>query len=906
MPALKPFYAPLPALAILLASHCAQVYAGGNLRSFGSNGAHQLGIGSDWVEGTEPAATDVVSASAGAGTVFYMDSAGTTWAAGDNRYGQLGLGLYRDAVLEFTPLEGDYSEVFPDHLGTFFLKQNGDLHYAGVAEYFFLGGFRGRYASPIPVLTNVKRVDAHGSSVAFVFNDGSVRIMADSFANRFGFGYHDAPRPPMDKPVLVAEGAEDALIAGHANVVLLSDDGTLAGVGSAYGHSNADGLVEPVVIDTGVVAISRSGSSSFSYLKADGAAYYWFNAEVVLPMAESGAVSIFGSSYVAEDGTQWRVNFQATLNAQGDVPLDWTSLHMEESETVEFVSASSGVNAILRESGELYIDGDSPVAAGLRPETDLRAPHFVDTDVKQVMVSEGLSVSTFYIKDDGTLWAAGSNHYQKTGVPGSSRYESPVLVMQNIAQVSADSGSAFAIDNDGALWGMGRVLDYSFLSRDPEVLAARRPAVLADGVVAVSAKDDTAAYVKNDGTLWLLGSNVPIQSVQDEHLKLEDPIRLADDAVGVANTGAALFWIDNGKTLWGLGLHAYHVDDNDGEPRKIAEDVVQVIGVPDHEAAFFITSSNELWSYGSQAFSPDSVTVPALVDSDVIRVSVAGIQYTTEVYYQKTDGTLWYSGYDNPNYPYGSPTGETPDMGVPFQVFVGEDILGFAYSYSNFMIITADNAAPSFVEQPQDAAITLGESATLTVETDGGYSGYVWYEGATGDRSQPLRRSGIAALTVSPYETTSYWVEAYNANGTAASESATVTVADGLSGEYRDWAEWWDLHASQASPSSNRDRDLYTNFEEYVLDLDPYMDQDLPVGIEFDPSNSTFYLSRRPNPLASESLIFSISKDLANWTDLPAGEPHPDDENSVGQTIPVPPQEIGNSIFIQYRIQPSQ
>ena len=84
---------------------------------------------------------------------------------------------------------------------------------------------------------------------------------------------------------------------------------------------------------------------------------------------------------------------------------------------------------------------------------------------------------------------------------------------------------------------------------------------------------------------------------------------------------------------------------------------------------------------------------------------------------------------------------------------------------------------PTIGSQPQSAAITAGQSATLTVGAGGSDLNYQWYEGAASDQTHPIPGGNGASLTVSPTETTSYWVRISNGCGSVDSRTASVTVS---------------------------------------------------------------------------------------------------------------------------------
>ena len=84
-------------------------------------------------------------------------------------------------------------------------------------------------------------------------------------------------------------------------------------------------------------------------------------------------------------------------------------------------------------------------------------------------------------------------------------------------------------------------------------------------------------------------------------------------------------------------------------------------------------------------------------------------------------------------------------------------------------------AALSITAQPSNQSIPRGQSVTLGVTAAGTSPTYVWYYGNSGDTTQTAG-STQSTITVSPLNTTSYWVRVTSCSSTTNSTTATVTV----------------------------------------------------------------------------------------------------------------------------------
>jgi hypothetical protein len=96
------------------------------------------------------------------------------------------------------------------------------------------------------------------------------------------------------------------------------------------------------------------------------------------------------------------------------------------------------------------------------------------------------------------------------------------------------------------------------------------------------------------------------------------------------------------------------------------------------------------------------------------------------------------------------------------------------------VVITSSNTCtpPAITSQPADQAIAGGATATLSVTATGTAAlSYQWYQGASGDTSNPMGGAVQPSFTTPVLTTTTtYWVRVSNNCGQADSRTATVTV----------------------------------------------------------------------------------------------------------------------------------
>ena len=89
-----------------------------------------------------------------------------------------------------------------------------------------------------------------------------------------------------------------------------------------------------------------------------------------------------------------------------------------------------------------------------------------------------------------------------------------------------------------------------------------------------------------------------------------------------------------------------------------------------------------------------------------------------------------------------------------------------------------DCTPPSLTAQPAPATISAGASVTLSVTASGTSTlTYQWYQGPSGDTSNPVPGANTPSINVAPGTTTMFWVRVSNGCGSVDSAAATVTVS---------------------------------------------------------------------------------------------------------------------------------
>jgi len=130
--------------------------------------------------------------------------------------------------------------------------------------------------------------------------------------------------------------------------------------------------------------------------------------------------------------------------------------------------------------------------------------------------------------------------------------------------------------------------------------------------------------------------------------------------------------------------------------------------------------------------------------------------------------------------------------------------------------ITVIVGLPIINAQPVSERIDSGGSTTMSITAEGDGLSYQWYEGPSGDTSQPIADTDRNFYTTPALtETTSYWVRVTNAGGSVDSITAVISV----SGEPSTEPNANVVDGFGFSPDDPAFKDVVNIFNEYVLDL---------------------------------------------------------------------------------------
>lgn len=199
---------------------------------------------------------------------------------------------------------------------------------------------------------------------------------------------------------------------------------------------------------------------------------------------------------------------------------------------VKAVSAGEDHYFILKENGDLYAFGSNEYGQLGDGTTDYRQdPKLVMTDVKAVA---GGSKFSLVVKNDFSLWSFGLNDRGQLGLGHNLNQLSPVKVMDDILRVSAGVEHSLVLTTKGELYGFG---DNSFGQLGLGNLKEQwKPAKIMQSIEYMSAGASHSLALSFQGQLYHFGSNFFGEGLKLEFGYSTKPVSIKE-AIGSISAG---------------------------------------------------------------------------------------------------------------------------------------------------------------------------------------------------------------------------------------------------------------------------------------------------------------------------------------------------------------------------------
>ena len=282
-----------------------------------------------------------------------------------------------------------------------------------------------------------------------------------------------------------------------------------------------------------------------------------------------------------------------------------------------------------------------------------------NTEWKTIKGSTDLfSLGYLAVKNDGSLWAWGSNAYGKLGLNTTTGTQtSPIQVggLKNWKSVTIGDRSSLAIKVDGTLWAWGHN-GAGQLGLPLPTLGTSSPVqvgVLTDWKHVTTSVVNNDAYgtahtlaIKTDGTLWGWGHNGEGQLGYTNFggpFNRTSPVQIGTlDSWKNASAGPRYsLGVRTDGTMWGWGFNGYgQLGLNDtvirSSPVQIGTDKTWRVTAAGHKNSAAIKTNGTLWVWGDNTYGQVNTTTSSPIQ---LVNKVAGNWYHTLAV--KSDGALW-------------------------------------------------------------------------------------------------------------------------------------------------------------------------------------------------------------------------------------------------------------------------
>ncbi len=297
------------------------------------------------------------------------------------------------------------------------------------------------------------------------------------------------------------------------------------------------------------------GSNGFGQL-GDGTTTNRHNPVKIMSDVSTATAGGWNSFIVKKDGSLWACgdNYAGQL---GDGTTTVRHSPVKIMNGVVSVAASEFHIITVKKDGSLWTCGENLCGQlGDGTKTYKLTPVKILDEVASVAAGgpkfiEGSLNHSLIVKKDGSLWACGSNDFGQLGDGTTKERDTPVKIMEGVAQVAAGSQYTLIVKKDGSLWSCG--YNYYGCLGDGTTTERHNPVKIMDDVASVAAGAHHSLMVRKDGTLWACGSNNYGQlgdgTTTDRHI----PIKIMDGVASVAAGEFHTLIVKKDGTLWACG-----------------------------------------------------------------------------------------------------------------------------------------------------------------------------------------------------------------------------------------------------------------------------------------------------------------------------------------------------------------
>ena len=640
--------------------------------------------------------TGISAISVGSTHSLALKNDGTVWGWGRNGAGQLG---DNTTTQRLTPVQvkgpggtgylTGISAISAESTSSLALKNDGTVWGWGANGVGQLGDntTTDRY-TPIQVLgpggtgylTDITVITVGWYHSLALKDDGTVWTWGINTYGQLGDNTTNQRLTPVQ--VLGPEGVGflvgvDAISGSEYYSMALKDDGSVWSWGNnVYGNLGDNTTTQrstPVQVLgpggtgylTGITEIGNGESHSLA-LKNDGTVWAW----------GSGSYGKLGNNSSSTQRTPIQVLDSAAAGNINNITSvaagRWYSLALKNDSTVY----AWGYNS----SGQLGTgDTNSRSVPNSVLKSDVSSQLF--SNAKVITGGDNQSLA---LKNDGTVWAWGSNSYGQLGDNTTTQRLTPVQVkgpggvgyLTDITAITANSTHCMALKNDGTVWAWGennagQLGDNTITQRlTPVQVKASGGVGYLTGVNAIAASQYYSLALKNDGTVWgwgsniggQLGDNTTTQRLTPVQVKGPDGVEYLDSITSITTGRGHSLAIKSDGTVWAWGYNSFgQLGDNTTTQRltpvqvKGPDGVGYISGITSiyggHNHSLANKADGTVWAWGRNSDGQLGDNTTTQRNAPIQVLGPDGVSYLTGItavsggytHSQglKNDGTVW-------------------------------------------------------------------------------------------------------------------------------------------------------------------------------------------------------------------------------------------------------------------------
>lgn len=504
--------------------HGAALKKDGTVWTWGFNANGQLGNGSTY-DAPAPAKvqnlSNIIKISSSYAHNLALTNEGEVWSWGDNAQGELGDGTIVQTRL--VPVRSAHLEGIVDieaaEFYSYAVKQDGSMWAWGINDDSQLGTGNVTLQRTRTLVNGIDYpVDTLVPSTPHLSTTGKTATTAVLSWDEASDNH----------------GIKDYLVYRGSNLIqALPVDGN--SIESVTGYT-ATGLAPGTTYTFSVKARDYANNISAS------------SNEVSVTMEASAPMTVSAGSdqtyALKSDGSVWAWgnNYQGQLG-NGTATSANKAVQTVNLSSITAVSAGGSYGLALKSDGTVWAWGDNSLGQlGYQP---VAYQQYVPTRIENfgsVAAIAAGQTHTLALKNDGTVWAWGSNYYGELGLgtTGNKYVPTKIPSLSGVKAISAGMFYSLALKNDGTVWAWGMNMNGQLgngSTTDSMVPVKINTLV---NVSSISAGFYHALALKTDGTVWAWGSNSYGQLGDRTYTDRSNPVNVSSVS-GITQISAGMY-----------------------------------------------------------------------------------------------------------------------------------------------------------------------------------------------------------------------------------------------------------------------------------------------------------------------------------------------------------------------------